>query len=75
MRYGTPKDASQTYVLHEGPIGVFDGTLQEESYGLEVPGDEAEDGAKVHLRLHRRLDGHQRQVLAGDADSAAGRRR
>jgi YidC/Oxa1 family membrane protein insertase len=32
-RYGTPKGASQSYVLHEGPLGVFDGTLKEESYG------------------------------------------
>ena len=31
-RYGTPKDASQSYVLHEGPIGELDGTLKEESY-------------------------------------------
>jgi YidC/Oxa1 family membrane protein insertase len=44
VRYGTPKGASQTYVLHEGPIGVFDGTLQEHSYGATR--DEAEDGAK-----------------------------
>jgi len=26
-RFGTPEHASQTYVLHEGLIGVFDGTL------------------------------------------------
>ena len=44
VRYGTPKDASQTYVLHEGPIGVFDETLQEHSYGSVR--DEGEDGAK-----------------------------
>jgi YidC/Oxa1 family membrane protein insertase len=44
VRYGTPKDASQTYVLHEGPIGVFDETLQEHSYGSTR--DEGEDGAK-----------------------------
>src|SRR5688572_1773902 len=44
IRYGTPKDASQTYVLHEGPIGVFDRALSEESYGSVR--DEAEDGAK-----------------------------
>jgi len=44
VRYGTPKDASQTYVLHEGPIGVFDGALKEHSYGSTR--DEAEDGAK-----------------------------
>ncbi|HJR20358.1 MAG TPA: membrane protein insertase YidC, partial [Dongiaceae bacterium] len=44
VRYGTPKDASEFYVLHEGPIGVFDETLQEHSYGSTR--DEAEDGAK-----------------------------
>ena len=44
IRYGTPKDASQTYVLHEGPIGVFDRALSEESYGSVR--DEAEDGGK-----------------------------
>jgi YidC/Oxa1 family membrane protein insertase len=44
IHYGTPKDASQTYVLHEGPIGVLDGSLKEESYGSVR--DEAEDGAK-----------------------------
>jgi YidC/Oxa1 family membrane protein insertase len=43
VRYGTPEHASQTYVLHEGPIGVFDATLQEHSYGSTR--DEAEDGA------------------------------
>jgi YidC/Oxa1 family membrane protein insertase len=44
VRYGTPEHASQTYVLHEGPIGVFDQTLQEHSYGSTR--DEGEDGAK-----------------------------
>lgn len=33
VRYGTPKDASEFYVLHEGPTAVLDGTLREESYG------------------------------------------
>ncbi|HKP24933.1 MAG TPA: membrane protein insertase YidC [Dongiaceae bacterium] len=32
IRYGTPANASQTYVLHEGPIGVYDGSLKEEKY-------------------------------------------
>ena len=45
MRYGTPKDASQSYVLHEGPIGVFDGTLQEAQLRRR-PGTRREDGAK-----------------------------
>ncbi len=44
VRYGTPLGASQTYVLHEGPIGVFDGALKEHSYGSAR--DEAEDAAK-----------------------------
>jgi len=44
IRYGTPKGASQSYVLHEGPIGVFDGTLNEHSYGSTH--SEGEDGAK-----------------------------
>jgi YidC/Oxa1 family membrane protein insertase len=29
VHYGTPKGASQTYVLHEGPIGVFNCTREE----------------------------------------------
>jgi YidC/Oxa1 family membrane protein insertase len=29
-RFGLPPSPSQTYVLHEGPMGVFDGTLNEE---------------------------------------------
>jgi YidC/Oxa1 family membrane protein insertase len=44
VRYGTPKGASQSWVLHEGPIGVFNGELKEHSYG-DVHG-EGEDGAK-----------------------------
>jgi YidC/Oxa1 family membrane protein insertase len=44
VRYGTPEHASQTYVLHEGPIGVFDETLQEHSYGSTR--DEGEESAK-----------------------------
>ncbi len=44
IRYGTPQNASQTYVLHEGPIGVFDGTLKEEKY--KSVKSEAEDGGK-----------------------------
>jgi YidC/Oxa1 family membrane protein insertase len=33
VRFGLPPSPSQTYVLHEGPMGVFDGTLNEEKYG------------------------------------------
>ena len=32
VRFGLPPSPSQTYVLHEGPKGVFDGTLNEEQY-------------------------------------------
>lgn len=32
VRFGLPPSPSQTYVLHEGPMGVFDGTLNEEKY-------------------------------------------
>lgn len=31
-RFGTPAHPSQTYVLHEGMIGEFDGTLRDPSY-------------------------------------------
>ncbi|MBI2254576.1 MAG: membrane protein insertase YidC [Proteobacteria bacterium] len=31
-RFGLPPSPSQTYVLHEGPMGVFDGKLNEEKY-------------------------------------------
>ncbi|MEZ5831321.1 MAG: membrane protein insertase YidC [Dongiaceae bacterium] len=41
-RYGTPMNASRSYVLHEGPIGVFDGTLKEHKYS-DVK-SEGEDG-------------------------------
>jgi YidC/Oxa1 family membrane protein insertase len=44
VRYGTPKDASQMWVLHEGPIGVLDGSLKEHNYADTR--DEAEDGAR-----------------------------
>jgi YidC/Oxa1 family membrane protein insertase len=44
VRYGTPQDASQMWVLHEGPIGVFNETLEEVSYGSVR--DESEDDGK-----------------------------
>ncbi|HET6157384.1 MAG TPA: membrane protein insertase YidC [Dongiaceae bacterium] len=44
IHYGTPPNASQSYVLHEGPIGVFGGSLTEQKYGSVR--SEAEDGAK-----------------------------
>ncbi len=54
VRYGTPPQASQTYVLHEGPIGVFGCVAEggeltgcekhEESYGGTR--DESEEGGK-----------------------------
>jgi YidC/Oxa1 family membrane protein insertase len=43
IRYGTPAHASQTYVLHEGPSGVFDGSLKEHSYS-DVKGHGEEGG-------------------------------
>jgi YidC/Oxa1 family membrane protein insertase len=48
-RYGTPKDASEFYVLHEGPIGVFGGTLQEESYG------DTRDKAEAEIEAERKF--------------------
>ena len=45
VRYGTPKGASQSWVLHEGPIGVFDGALEEHSYG-SIHG-KGEDGENI----------------------------
>jgi YidC/Oxa1 family membrane protein insertase len=48
-RYGTPKDASEFYVLHEGPIGVFDGTLREESYG------DTRDQAEKEIEAERKF--------------------
>ena len=43
-RFGLPPSPSQTYVLHEGPMGVFDGSKNEESYSA-VKSD-AEDVAE-----------------------------
>ena len=45
VRYGTPEHVSQTYVLHEGPIGVFDGTLEEMKYSAVK--SEGAEGAKT----------------------------
>ena len=33
VHYGTPANASRSYVLHEGPMGVFDGSKDEAQYG------------------------------------------
>jgi len=47
VRYGTPQNASQTYVLHEGPIGVFEGALKEEKYkSVRSQADETENNGK-----------------------------
>jgi YidC/Oxa1 family membrane protein insertase len=43
-RYGLPPSPSQTYVLHEGPMGVFNGSKNEESYSAVK--DDAEDVAE-----------------------------
>jgi YidC/Oxa1 family membrane protein insertase len=45
VRYGTPEHASQSYVLHEGPIGVFDGSLKEMKYSSVK--SEGTEGAKT----------------------------
>jgi YidC/Oxa1 family membrane protein insertase len=42
-RSGTPQTLG-FYILHEGPLGVFDGTLQEVDY------DDLQDGGKVEQR-------------------------
>ncbi len=44
VRYGTPKGVSQSYVLHEGPIGYLGDSLEEKSYGSVR--DEGEEGGK-----------------------------
>ncbi len=53
VRVGAPQGASQTYVLHEGPIAVLDGTLEEESYGsvksLAQEADPANPASGLHL--------------------------
>ena len=60
VRYGEPK-AEGTYVLHEGPYGVFNGSLKEFSYS------DFKDNKQREVRDHRRLGRHHRQVLDGDA--------
>ncbi|HEV8389810.1 MAG TPA: membrane protein insertase YidC, partial [Dongiaceae bacterium] len=47
VRYGTPENASQSYVLHEGPIGVFEGSLQEQKYkSVKSQAEEADNNGK-----------------------------
>ena len=59
-RCGTPPTLGY-YILHEGPIGVFDGTCRSPTTRIVK-----EDG-KHRVREHRRLARHHRQVLAGVA--------
>ncbi len=44
-RFGTPAHASQTYVLHEGMVGVLGDTLKEESY--KATRSQAEEAARI----------------------------
>jgi YidC/Oxa1 family membrane protein insertase len=44
VHYGTPPHASQSYVLHEGPMGELGGSLQEKQYSSVK--SEGEEGAK-----------------------------
>ena len=49
IHYGTPPNASQSYVLHEGPMGELGGSLQEKQYGKvksEGEKSEGEEGGK-----------------------------
>lgn len=50
VRFGLPPSPSQTYVLHEGPMGVFDGTLNEEKYGtVKDHAEDADAGAPTSM--------------------------
>ncbi|HWA50626.1 MAG TPA: membrane protein insertase YidC [Dongiaceae bacterium] len=61
VRYGTPPHASQSYVLHEGPVGAFDCVAEGEGkpndcsraeYSYSDMRSEAEDGGKyIHTSL------------------------
>ncbi|HEX6119732.1 MAG TPA: membrane protein insertase YidC [Dongiaceae bacterium] len=46
VHYGTPPNASRSYVLHEGPIGVFDGSLDDKNKYSDVKSD-GEKGEKL----------------------------
>ena len=59
VRYGEPK-AEGIYILHEGPYGVFNGSLKEFSYS------DFKDNKQQKFIDHRRLGRHHRQVLDGD---------
>ena len=63
-RWGTPHTLGY-YILHEGPIGVLGGQLEEWKYK-----NVAEEG-QGRVRQHRRLARHHRQVLAGLAGAAS----
>ena len=59
VRYGEPK-AEGIYILHEGPYGVFNGSLKEFGYS------DFKDNKQQKISHHRRLGRHHRQVLDGD---------
>ncbi len=46
VHYGTPPTASRSYVLHEGPIGAFDGSLNDKNKYDSVKSD-GEKGEKL----------------------------
>ena len=59
VRYGEPP-AEGIYILHEGPYGVFNGSLKEFGYS------DFKDNKQQKISDHRRLGRHHRQVLDGD---------
>ena len=63
-RTNTP-DILNFYILHEGLIGVFDGTLKEVDY------DDVVDAGTIRPIDFRRLDWHYRQVLVGGFDTGS----
>jgi hypothetical protein len=70
-RQGVPDSLGRQQVLHEGGIGTFAHGREIHDPTAEIPSLGQEAGAGAHL--HRRLDGHHRQILAGRPDPAAGR--
>ena len=63
-RWGTPPTLGY-YILHEGPIGVLDGHLEEWNTRRSPTRDASS------FDEHRRLARHHRQVLAGLAGAAS----
>ena len=59
VRYGQPA-AEGIYILHEGPYGVFNGSLKEFSYS------DFKDGKQQKITTTGGWARHHRQVLDGD---------